>query len=123
MGYTMQNLITTEMNTASIKGHYAMCNDLIKTGAVEDMAESSSPTTNVRNAMVNYDWKARDPRNMAIVGTVFGTYDFGRTIHWQILEGRDFSRSYATDSCAFILNEAAGAFTGLKHPVGEGAHG
>ncbi len=120
MGYNMDNLIITEMNTASIKGHYdAMRNDLIKTGAVEDMAESSSPTTNVRNAMVNYDWKGRDPRNMAIVGTVFVTYDFGKTIDWQILEGRDFSRNYSTDSCAFILNEAAVAFTGLKHPVGE----
>ena len=123
MGYTMQNLITTEMNTASIKGHYdALRNDLIKTGVVEDMAESSSPTTGVRNAMVNYDWKGRDPGNMAIVGTVFVTYDFGRTIDWQILEGRDFSRNYATDSCAFILNEAAVAFTGLKHPVGEVIH-
>ncbi|MEJ0082719.1 MAG: FtsX-like permease family protein [Puia sp.] len=123
MGYTMQNLITTEMNTASIKGHYdAFRNDLIKTGVVEDMAESSSPTTGVRNAMVNYDWRGRDPRNMAIVGTVFVTFDFGKTIDWQILEGRDFSRNYATDSCAFILNEAAVAFTGLKHPVGEVIH-
>jgi putative ABC transport system permease protein len=123
MGYAMQNLITTEMNTASIKGHYdALRNDLMKTGVVEDMAESSSSTTGVRNAMMNYDWKGRDPRNTAIVGTVFVTYDFGRTIDWKILDGRDFSRNYSTDSFAFILNEAAVTFTGLKHPVGKVIH-
>jgi len=38
---------------------------------------------------------------------------------WQILEGRDFSRSFPTDSGAFILNESAVRLTGLQHPVGE----
>jgi putative ABC transport system permease protein len=35
------------------------------------------------------------------------------------LDGRDFSRDFPTDSGAFILNEAAVNFTGLKNPVGE----
>lgn len=34
-------------------------------------------------------------------------------------EGRDFSRTYGTDSAAFIVNEAAVQFMGLKNPVGE----
>ncbi len=34
-------------------------------------------------------------------------------------EGRDFSRDFITDSTAFIVNEAAIKFMGLKNPVGE----
>jgi len=34
-------------------------------------------------------------------------------------DGRDFSRDYATDTAAMVLNETAVKFMGLKHPVGE----
>ena len=40
-------------------------------------------------------------------------------IGWKIKEGRDFSRDFATDSLAFILNESAVKFIGLKDPVGK----
>jgi hypothetical protein len=42
-----------------------------------------------------------------------------KTIGWQIKEGRDFSKDFATDSSSVILNEAAIHFMGLKNPVGE----
>jgi hypothetical protein len=44
---------------------------------------------------------------------------FGRVVGWKIKEGRTFSRAFATDSMAFVLNEAAVRLTGLKNPVGE----
>ncbi len=34
-------------------------------------------------------------------------------------EGRDFSRSFGTDTAAMILNESMAKFMGLKNPVGE----
>jgi putative ABC transport system permease protein len=120
LGYSTNRLITVEMKSETIEGHYdAFRNDLLRTGAVENMAESSSPSTQVRNSMINYSWKGKDPNAMAIIGTLCVTYDFGKTIKWKILEGRDFSRDYATDSGAFILNEAAVKFTGLKQAVGQ----
>lgn len=45
-------------------------------------------------------------------------YDYGKTIGWQIVQGRDFSRDYPTDTAAFIINEAAVRFMGLKDPIG-----
>jgi putative ABC transport system permease protein len=47
------------------------------------------------------------------------TPEFGKTVGWQISEGRDFSRAYETDSTAIILNEAAVKFIGFKKPIGE----
>ena len=85
-------------------------------------AESSSPSTEVRNAMMGYSWKGKDPNNLAIIGTVFVSYDYGKTMDWKLLEGRDFSRDFPSDSGAFILNEAAVSFTGLKNPVGQVIH-
>jgi hypothetical protein len=71
--------------------------------------------------MIGYSWR-KSPNQLAIISTVFVSYDYVKTINWTILEGRDFSRDVPTDSGAFILNEAAVAFTGLKNPVGQVIH-
>ena len=123
VGYSTQRLIVNEMKSESIKKHFdALRNDLLQTGVVENASASSSPSTGVRNAMMGYSWKGKDPNQLAIIGTVFVSYDFGKTIDWTILDGRDFSRDFPTDSGAFILNEAAVQFTGLKNPVGQVIH-
>jgi putative ABC transport system permease protein len=123
VGYSTDRLIISEMKTAAITTHYeALRNDLLKTGFVENVAESSSPSTEVRNSMMGYSWPGKDPNQLAIIGTLFVSYDFGKTIDWKITEGRDFSRAFASDSGAFILNEAAVGFTGLKNPVGRYIH-
>jgi ABC-type antimicrobial peptide transport system permease subunit len=123
LGYNTQRLIVNEMKSEFIRKHFdALREDLLQTGVVENASESSSPSTEVRNAMMGYTWKGKDPNQLAIIGTVFVSYDFGKTINWTLLEGRDFSRDFPTDSGAFILNEAAVQFTGLKNPVGQVIH-
>jgi ABC-type antimicrobial peptide transport system permease subunit len=47
------------------------------------------------------------------------TPDFGSTVGWEILQGRDFSRAYHTDSTAAIINETAAAILGFKNPIGQ----
>jgi ABC-type antimicrobial peptide transport system permease subunit len=47
------------------------------------------------------------------------TYEFGKTVQWKIREGRDFSRDFATDSAAFVVNESAARFFGFENPVGK----
>lgn len=47
------------------------------------------------------------------------SHDFGKTVGWEIKEGRDFNSALATDSAAIILNEAAVSYMNLKNPVGQ----
>jgi putative ABC transport system permease protein len=120
VGYTREGLITMSMNTPDLYGHYdALRNELIATGAVENMAESSSPSTAVYANQIGFDWAGKDPNTLPLFGTIGVTQDFGKTIDWHIIEGRDFSRDFATDSSALILNEAAVKLTGLKNIVGQ----
>jgi putative ABC transport system permease protein len=119
VGYTREGLMSVMMNTPDINGHYdALRRDLLHTGALENMSESSSPATQVWSNQIGFDWRGKDPNSVPLFGIVATTHDFGKTIGWQIKEGRDFSRDF-TDTGAFILNEAAVELTGLKHPVGE----
>ncbi|MES1159941.1 MAG: FtsX-like permease family protein, partial [Bacteroidota bacterium] len=47
------------------------------------------------------------------------SYEYGRTVGWQFVAGRDFSRSFKTDTTAFVINETAARFMGLKEPAGK----
>jgi len=120
VGYTREGLITLDMNTPDLYGHYdALRNDLIATGAVENMAESSSPSTDVWSNQIGFDWAGKDPNTLPLFGTIGVTQDFGKTIGWHIIQGRDFSRDFTTDTSSLILNEAAAKLTGLKNIVGQ----
>ncbi|MFT4154180.1 ABC transporter permease [Parafilimonas sp.] len=118
VNYDKAGLITIPMTTPDLYGHYdAIRSDLIATGAVENMAESSSPTTAVYSNQIGFNWQGKDPNTLPSFGTIGVTVDFGRTIGWQIKEGRDFSKDFATDSLAMILNEAAVKQINMKRDI------
>jgi ABC-type antimicrobial peptide transport system permease subunit len=120
LGYTQNGLITIPLNIPAIHGNYdALRSDLMVSGAISDMALSSSPTTGIWSSANNLSWRGKDPNRQAMFGTLSVSSDFGKTIGWKIMEGRDFSSALLTDSAAFILNEAAVKLTGLKSPLRE----
>ncbi len=120
IGYDRNGLITVDMNTPELHGRYnALRTELIETGAVAEMSTSSSPTTKLGSRLIGFDWAGKDPNFKEQFGTVGVSHDFGKTVGWQFVAGRDFSRSYATDSSGMILNETAARYMGLKDPVGK----
>jgi putative ABC transport system permease protein len=120
IGYNRERLISIPMNTPEIRNKYQpLREDLLETGVVENMAQSSSPITNVWANQIGFDWKGKDPNSIPAFGTIAVTHDFGKAVNWQIKQGRDFSRSFGTDTSAFILNESAAKFIGIKNIVGE----
>jgi len=120
VGYTREGLITLSIGSPAVLNHFgALQQELIQSGAIRAMAESSSPTTTVRNSMLGYDWEGRDPRSFSAIGTLFVSADFGRTVGWNIRAGRDFMAGHSADSGAFIINETAARFMGMKDPVGK----
>lgn len=120
VGYSRAGLLTFEMNTPEIYGHYeAMRNDLIQTGAVEDMAESNSTTNEIWARNGGFEWEGKDPKFEPTFASIAITYDYGHTVGWKIAQGRDFSRDFPTDTGAFIMNESAVKMSGIKNPVGK----
>jgi putative ABC transport system permease protein len=120
LGYKQNGLITVPLNSPSLSSNYnALRLELLKTGAVANVAESSSPTTGIFSGANNLVWRGKDPNRQAAFGTISSSSDYGPTIGWNIIDGRDFSAGLATDSLAFVLNEAAVKQMGLLKPVGE----
>jgi putative ABC transport system permease protein len=120
VGYTRAGLVQVETQTANIHNHFmAVKSDLMQTGAVVAMSESDSPVTRVGSYYSDFTWEGKDPNLQTNFGIVPVTPEYGKTIGWKLLVGRDFSRDFATDSLAVIVNEAAVKFMNMKNPVGK----
>jgi putative ABC transport system permease protein len=121
IGYDRDRLMMITMKSHDYYGKFDVLRDeLKKTGAIAEMAESSSPMTEVWATNDGFEWPGYDPNVDADFGTIWVTHEFGKTVGWTISQGRDFSRElgFRTDSASIIVNEAAVKFMGLKDPVG-----
>jgi putative ABC transport system permease protein len=119
VGYDREGLLMVRKK-AGFKGKSIILREeLKKTGTVTEMAESGGQTTGVWQWNDGFDWKGKNPSYDPHFGTLAVSHEYGETVGWQFVDGRDFSGELASDSSAVILNESAAKIIGLKSPVGE----
>lgn len=120
VGYNRDGLLRVDLIGNAVHDHIdAIRQQLISSGTVESIAEAGSPPTDVWGSTSGISWQGKDPNLSTDFGTVNTGYGYGKTIGWEIKEGRDFSKEFLSDSSAVILNEAAIHFMQLKNPVGQ----
>lgn len=120
IGYDRDGLITFFVKTPDLIGKYEALQQALKnTGAVVEVGTSTTPLTQIWNNSGGYNWPGKDP---ALQSEDFGiievNHEFGKTLNWKMLEGRDFSHDFPSDSLAIILNEAAVKFMNVENPIG-----
>jgi ABC-type antimicrobial peptide transport system permease subunit len=118
-GYNKDSVIQFFSNNEIINKYSVLETELLSTGVVESVSAASSPITSVWSNRSGFDWEGKDPEVLMSFGYIRCSHDFGKTIGWNILQGRDFSRDFATDTVAMILNEAAVEQTGLEDVIGK----
>jgi putative ABC transport system permease protein len=120
LGYSMDGLVMIPGIAKGVHDHYdAIRKSLIDQGAIVEMTESIAPVTGSWGSSSRIDWNGKDP-DLSIDFTIFeGSYEYGKTIQWDMVQGRDFSRDFPSDSTAVILNEEAAKYLGKKNVIGE----
>jgi len=117
-GYNRQGLVTIIMRSYNYHNKLtAMRNDLIRQGVIADMAESNTPVTENDHFDNGFSWEGMPSTTRIKFNTVGVTPEYGRTVGFEFLGGRDFSRSFGTDSSALIINATAARYMGFKDPV------
>lgn len=120
VGYQQARLIEVSMNTPQIYQHVeALQNDLMKSGAIEQISQSTGSITVQYDGTTDFSWEGKNPEGRPLLMRNRVTHEYGKTVGWQLVEGRDFSREYSTDSSAMIINEAAVRLMGFKKPLNE----
>ena len=120
IGYERNGLIIVQTPAPTLHAHFdAIRAELKQTGAIDEMAESHSPMTDLFLALADFDWPGKDPNLQASIGVIQVTHSYGKTVDWQLKQGRDFSRAITSDSSGIVLNESVVKLMGLQQPLGK----
>lgn len=120
VGYDTAGLVQIPTFSGDFAGKYDLIrSQFISSGAVVEMSASSSPTTEVWSNRSGYTWEGKPDGFQEDLAYTEVTYDYIKSLGMNIVEGRDFSREFATDSNAVILNQTAVKYMGLKNPIGK----
>ncbi len=120
VGYSQEGLIQIKMATPEFEQKYDLLkNELKNTGFVSEVSKSSSPVTASQSNTGGLNWKGKDLDFMDDFAVVRISEDYAETVGLEFIDGRSFSKDYASDSSGLIINEAAVKYMGLKNPVGQ----
>lgn len=107
LGYNPKNvLVINRPYAVSREQRETFLEELKKLPNVEFVSRSSAlPTTIIGNTVMQR--KGTPNEEMNSINFFFAHYDFDQAIGLRFIEGRCFSRDFASDSSAMILNQAA----------------
>ncbi len=120
LGFDRNHLLT-------ISDAYALQNNVAtfkaKTEAYPEVerttVSSFLPTPSSRNTSSYFVGRNREQDNVVILNNWDVDEDYIPTMGMQVLEGRNFSTDFPSDSAAVVINERMAAYFGDKDPIGQ----
>jgi len=120
VGYDRNKLIEVGMNTPELYRNFKVLKtDLLASGAVYDVSVSYGSITSQSGGTTNISWKGKSQEGKPLLMSNYVSHEYGKTIGWHILEGRDFSKAFSTDTASMIINESALKLMAFKNPLAE----
>jgi putative ABC transport system permease protein len=120
IGYNINALMVVPLQTDFIaKKSDAVRNDLMTSGVVASVSMSETHITDGNPSNGGFMWQGKDPALQENFKSLGISPEFGKTVKWEIKEGRDFDPGRPGDSSAFVINEACVKYLGFKNPIGQ----
>lgn len=119
IGYNREDLLLI-WTTNNIEKNFQPLRDALKqSGLIKAVCKSSAPISRVFSSSDNVTWPGKMGNEKVSFTTMATEYDFTETMGITMLEGRDFSRDFKSDTSAIIINKAALELMGLQNPIGQ----
>ncbi len=123
VGYSREGLLMIQKKGKAFYEKFeTLRTELKSTGAVTEVSEAGGPITTIWSSNGGFSWKGYDPLAEEGFGSLKVSPNFGTTLGWTFIDGRDFSETIASDSTGLIINESAAKIMKLENPVGETVH-
>ncbi|HEX8061064.1 MAG TPA: ABC transporter permease, partial [Cyclobacteriaceae bacterium] len=118
IGYSQDKLITVPLNKDYHDKMREIKVELLASGAVESVTRANSAITEI-NSNNFVGWPGKPEELKVIFTTITCGHDWAKTMGVKMVEGRDFSEDFKSDSNAICVNKAAIKIMGLKDPIGQ----
>jgi len=119
LGYDRENLIYMPLEGDLQKNFPAFRQELEKQPGVKSVTCSQSDPLEVGSSTQGVRWPGKDTTQLILFSQNAISYRYIQTMGIKLLDGRDFSMAYSTDTSNYIINEAAARKMGYTQPVGK----
>jgi len=86
---------------------------------IRSVAVSQASPLEVGSSTMGITWPGKDTTQQLLFAVNPSGFDFVKTMGIKLVDGRDFSPEYGTDTTNYLINEAAAKKIGYKDPVGK----
>jgi len=118
IGYNRENLLYVPIE-GDLPGKYeTFRNEALNMPGIKEVTRSTNSPTNFGSSTIGVNWDNKDP-NLNVMFTQIGVgYNFTKTLGLKIVQGRDFSPAYGTDTINYLINETALSRLNYKDRIG-----
>ncbi len=118
LGFDRENLLYVPMERSLAIQYPLLKRQLTDLPGVTSVSYTNQIPTEIGSHVYDLSWEGKDP-NAKVVAMHNGVgYDYVKTMHLNMVMGRDFSRNFPTDTVGYVINETALKMIGYKDPIG-----
>ena len=118
LGYNRENLIYVPLSGDLTKQYELFKQESLNMPGIKEVSRISQTPTAIQNGTYGVDWDGKEPNSKPMFTQASIGYDFAKTMNIKVLQGREFSKAFGTDTAAYIINEQALKKIGFKNPIG-----
>jgi len=120
LGYEKEHLLYFGMRGEIRQKFDAVKSELLQNPHVLSVSAGSNvPTYGYSFSNSLWKWEGQDPDEEILMRATFVDEGFFKTLGMEIIEGRPFSREFATDANAYMVNQNAAAAMGMSSALGK----
>ena len=119
LGIDRENIMYVQLDNNFPGRQDAIEQSLAQLPSVKSFTYNNFLPLTIGGTSADLSWEGKPEKLVVSTAPLVVGYDYAATLGITMKEGRDFSRSFPTDSGAYIINETAARTMGMQHPVGK----
>lgn len=119
LGVDRENVMYVELDDGFSANQDAIEQSLAQLPQVKSFTYNSFLPLSIGGSSADLSWEGKPDKLVVNTAPQQVGYDYVSTMGMTIKEGRDFSREFASDSGAYIINETAARVMGMTQPIGK----
>jgi putative ABC transport system permease protein len=118
LGFDRENLVYIPLEGELSDQYRIFKEEAMQDPGIKFITRTSDEPTDLSNGTGSVVWDNKDPNTTPQFTTLSAGYDFVKTMDLKLVEGREFSHDFISDSSAYLVNEEALKIIQYKNPVG-----
>jgi putative ABC transport system permease protein len=118
-GFQKEHIVSLFISSSSRDKRELLKQEFSLLPGVLNVTSSNNSPAQIGSSTYGINWEGKDPEERVLFNFLHADFDFTETFGIEMAAGRSFSREYASDSAAYIVNEEAARFIGGDDIIGK----